>query len=252
MSAVPRVHPAADRGFEQGAADYERGRPGYPPAAVATLAEALRLGPGVVVVDLAAGTGKLTRELIRTRAEVIAIEPVRAMRETLTAALPHVRVLDGTAEAMPLDEGSADAVAVAQAFHWFDGERALAEIHRVLRPGARLGLVWNKRDETDPLQRALTGIVEPYRRGAPAHGSLAWKDAFARPRLFGPLEERHLSWRQRTDREGVVARMTSISFIAALPEVERQRVAARVGELVPAEGEVDLAYDTHLYWCERR
>ena len=98
------------------------------------LAERLRLGPGRTVVDLAAGTGKLTRELVRTGAEVIAVEPLAEMRAELP---PEATALEGTAEAIPLGDGSADAVTVAQAFHWFDAEPALAEIHRVLRPERR-------------------------------------------------------------------------------------------------------------------
>jgi SAM-dependent methyltransferase len=249
---MPRVHPAAATGFELGVGDYERGRPGYPPEAVRVLCEALRLAPGRTVLDLAAGTGKLTRELVKTGADVIAVEPVRAMRETLAAALASVRVLDGTAEALPVPDASVDAVAVAQAFHWFDGDRALAEIRRALRPRGRLGLVWNKRRETDPLQRAITTLVEPYRAGVPGHTSLAWKEAFARTSFFTPLEEWHVSWRQTTDVDGVVARVTSISFIAALPDGERARVAARARDLVAGDERVELAYDTHLYSCERR
>ena len=135
----------AARGFQAGAEAYERGRPGYPTDAVDALTDALGVGPGATVVDLAAGTGKLTRLLVPSGATVIAIEPVDAMRRTLAAMLPRVPVVAGTAESMPLRDGSAGAVVAAQAFHWFDGEAALAEIHRVLAPGGRLGLVWNVR-----------------------------------------------------------------------------------------------------------
>lgn len=245
------IHPAAAEGFDRGVADYERGRPGYPPAAVARLVEALRLGPGVAVCDLAAGTGKLTRELVACGAEVIAVEPVRAMRAAL-ARLPGVRVLEGTAESLPLGDAAVGAVTVAQAFHWFDGERALAEIHRVLGPRGRLALIWNRRDERQALQRRITEIVEPYRGDAPRHSSLAWKSAFEGTTLFTPLAELRFPWVQDVDAEGLAARVTSISFIAALPEPERTQVARRVRELVPASGALPFAYDTHLYWCERR
>jgi SAM-dependent methyltransferase len=143
---VTRLPPAASMGFARAAAAYERGRPGYPSAAVDFLAARLRLGPGRRVVDLAAGTGTLARSLPATGAEVIAVEPVAEMRAALPA---RARAVDGTAEA------SADAVAVAQAFHWFDGDAALAEIHRVLRPGGALALVWNRRrtDDSQNLDR---------------------------------------------------------------------------------------------------
>src|SRR4051812_40459047 len=127
-------------GFALSAQAYEEGRPGYPPAAL----EPLKLGAGMTVLDLAAGTGKLTRALAASEATVIAVEPVAEMR----AALPEsVTALDGTAETIPLEAGSVDLVTVAQAFHWFDGPAALAEIHRVLVPGGRLAVLWNRRVE---------------------------------------------------------------------------------------------------------
>lgn len=129
------VHPAAARGFSRSSALYERARPGYPPAAVAWLAECLGIGPGAAVLDLAAGTGRLTRLLATTGADVVAVEPVAEMRAAIGSG-----ALAGTAEAIPVADGRVDAVTVGEAFHWFDGLRALAEIHRVLRPGGRLGL----------------------------------------------------------------------------------------------------------------
>ncbi len=128
-----RIDDAAE-GVGRAADAYERGRPAYPVPAVAWLAEALGVAPGTVVVDLGAGTGKLTRMLAAYGATLVAVEPVAAMRAKLAASMPGMRALEGTAESMPLPDGSADAVTVGQAFHWFDGERALAEIHRVLRP----------------------------------------------------------------------------------------------------------------------
>jgi len=245
------IHRAAASGFERGVADYERGRPGYPREAVGWLLDALALGEGTRVLDLAAGTGKLTRELVGAGADVVAVEPVRAMREALAAALPSVRVLDGTAEAIPLADDSVDAVTVAQAFHWFDAERAFAELHRVLRPGGRLALVWNVRDQSDPLQLRITELVEPYRGDAPSHASLAWRDAFEQTDLFSPLEERRLAWTQVTDADGLVARVASISFVAALQEDALRQVAPRVRALAEPSGPIELAYETQVLWCER-
>jgi ubiquinone/menaquinone biosynthesis C-methylase UbiE len=138
------VHEAAARGFARSADAYDRARPDYPAPAIAWLRERLDLHPGRTVVDLAAGTGKLTRPLAATGATVVAIEPVAEMRARIGPAAE--RALDGTAEAMPLPDGSADAVTVGQAFHWFDGPAALAEIHRVLRPAARLVIEIMHRD----------------------------------------------------------------------------------------------------------
>src|SRR4051794_39548019 len=118
--ADDRIPTAAAEGFQQGAEAYEASRPSYPPDAVARIVEVAALGPGRRVLDLAAGTGKLTRLLVESGADVVAVEPVVAMRETLEQALPAVESLDGTAEAIPLDDASVDAITVAQAFHWFD------------------------------------------------------------------------------------------------------------------------------------
>jgi len=129
--------------FARSADAYERARPGYAPEAVAFLAERLGLGPGRVVVDLAAGTGKLARQLVPSGARVVAVEPLAEMRSLIPEG---IEVLDGTAEAIPLPDDFADAVTVAQAFHWFDAEAALRQIERVLRPGGSLALVSNRRD----------------------------------------------------------------------------------------------------------
>ena len=129
--------------FARSADAYERARPGYAPEAVAALVERLDLGPGSVVVDLAAGTGKLARQLVPSGARIIAVEPLAEMRSLVPAG---IEVLDGTAEAIPLPTASADAVTVAQAFHWFDAEAARREIERVLRPGGLLALVSNRRE----------------------------------------------------------------------------------------------------------
>ena len=125
------MHPVAAAGFASAADVYDRARPSYPEEAVAWMAQRCELGEGKTVVDVGAGTGKLTRLLPTTRAHVIAVEPVAEMRAKLTG----VQALDGTAEEIPLPDGSADVITVAQAFHWFDHERALPELHRVLKPG---------------------------------------------------------------------------------------------------------------------
>jgi SAM-dependent methyltransferase len=236
------IHPAAAAGFSRSVEAYERGRPEYPAAALAPLG----LRPGLVVLDLAAGSGKLTRRLLDHGMEVIAVEPVAEMR----AALPgEARVLDGTAEAIPLDDDSVDLVTVGQAFHWFDGDAALAEIHRVLRRGGRLALLWNRRVEDDPVNQALDAIVDPHRSGAPTHRYDAWRAVFERTTLFGPLEEHVFPNEQVLDADGLADRVGSISFIASLPDVERAAVIAAVRELaargpvtVPYRAEVQIAH----------
>ncbi|HWJ96893.1 MAG TPA: methyltransferase domain-containing protein, partial [Acidimicrobiales bacterium] len=150
MGTADGISDVAAEGFGAGAAAYEKGRPSYSDDVVAWLVERLGIAPGRTVVDLAAGTGKLTRLLAATGASVTAIEPVDAMRDQLLQACPGVEAVSGTAEAIPLPDRTVDALTVAQAFHWFDPAAALAEIARVLRPGGALGIVFNERDTREP------------------------------------------------------------------------------------------------------
>jgi SAM-dependent methyltransferase len=252
------IHEAAARGFARAADAYEHGRPGYSPAAVEHLCDALGIGPGRAVLDLAAGTGKLTRLLVPTGAELVAVEPVGEMRAALARGLPGVTALAGTAEDIPLAADSVDAVVAGSAFHWFHGDEALAEIHRVLLPGGRLGLLWNVRDESVPWVAELTAIMEPHRGSAPRYRSGAWKEAFRRRAIFSPLrcaEFRHV---HRLEPEAVVARVASVSFIAALGERDIADVLARVRALLAHDPAtrgrevVELPYRSDVYWCSAR
>jgi SAM-dependent methyltransferase len=248
------LHPAA-RGFDTTADAYERARPTYPPDAVAALAEALAIGPGRTVVDLAAGTGKLTRLLVPTGARLIAVEPLEAMRSRLAAVVPEAEVYDGTAEAIALPDRSADAAVVAQAFHWFDGPRALAEIARVLRPDARggLGLLWNVRDLTVDWVHRLAEITEPHATDVPRHRTGAWREAFETTARFTPLEHRQFAFEHEVDADTMVDRIRSISWISVLPEQERDDVLGRVRRLfegMPAR--FPVPYHTELWWCRLR
>jgi SAM-dependent methyltransferase len=242
------MHEAAGTGFARAPELYERARPGYPPAAVAWLARRLSLGPGRRVLDLAAGTGKLSRPLAVTGADVVAVEPLAGMRERIG---PGIEALEGTAEAIPLPDGAVDAVTVAQAFHWFDGPAALAEIHRVLRPGGALALVWNRRPLEDPLQAAIERIIAPHRGTVPAHRGGTWREAFEHTTLFGPLEERTFPNEQPADAEALAGRVGSISFIAALADAERAAVLADVRALA-GDGSGVLRYVCEVFACDRR
>jgi SAM-dependent methyltransferase len=234
------VHPSAATGFARSVEAYERARPEYPPEAIAWLAEELDLRPGRTVVDLAAGSGKLTRPLAQLGCEVIAIEPVAEMRAAIG---PTARALDGTAEAIPLPDDSADAVTVGQAFHWFDGPKALAEIARVLRPGGALALIWNRRPtESSALHAAISEMIAPYRGDAPSHGSGAWRETFA----GRELAERRLHFSQRLDADGLADRVGSTSFVAALDDSTREPLLERVRALVP-DGPVDVPYVCELH-----
>jgi SAM-dependent methyltransferase len=238
------IHPAAAVGFARSAEAYERARPDYPPVAL----EPLRLSPDLVIVDLAAGTGKLTRLLAGSGATVIAVEPVAEMRAALPAS---VEVLEGTAERIPLDTASADLVTVAQAFHWFEGDAALAEIHRVLRPGGRLALVWNRRVTEDPVNQAIEAILGPHRADVPAHRWNHWRASFERTALFGPFEEHTFPTEQHLDADGMADRIGSTSFIASLPDDERAKVLKEARALATC-GRVTVPYRTEVQIAERR
>jgi SAM-dependent methyltransferase len=239
------VHEAAAVGFARSAQAYERGRPGYPDAAVDRLVAAL---PGRAVVDLAAGTGKLTRALVARGLDVVAVEPVAEMRAAIAAP---ARAVEGTAEAIPLADAGVDAVTVAQAFHWFDGPRALAEIHRVLRPGGVLALLWNRRDTRDALQGRITDVLEPHRGDVPAHRDEAWRAVLRDSPLFGPLSEATFTNEQHVDAEGLADRVGSISFVAAMDAAERERLLAEIRALA-GDGTVTLRYVVELQLATRR
>lgn len=254
---IDGVHPSAARGFGAGADAYERGRPTYPAEAVAYLIETLGIASGSLVVDVAAGTGKLTRLLVPTGAELIAVEPVAPMRERLMEILPGIRVLDATAESLPLADASADAVTVAQAFHWFDAPRAATEIARVLKPAAGLGLIWNVRDQRVGWVAELTAIMEPHRAGTPTHRNAAWRGGFAQSDRFTPLVERSFPYEQHLTPALVVDRVMSVSFIAALSAAERETVADEVRAVLASHPEtrgedVALPHRTDVYTCARR
>jgi SAM-dependent methyltransferase len=243
---VSELHPAT-RGFAA-AGVYERGRPDYPAAAIARIASRLELRRGRTVLDLAAGTGKLTRLLLPSGANLIALEPVREMRSQLERQVPGVATIAGTAERIPLADGYVDAVTVGQAFHWFKRDDALREIHRVLRPGAGLALIWNARDERHPLQAALSEIIDPLEGDTPRRKQANWKTLLEESGLFERSERSLFDHVQEVDEQGLVERLLSISFIAAAPEAVRADVEARVRAVArEAEHPLRLPYMTELY-----
>lgn len=227
----PRIPAAAAAGFGRGAADYERARPSYPADAVDFVVEGCALGPGRTVVDVAAGTGKLTRLLVPCGADVLAVEPVAEMRAELERAVPRATVVDGTAEALPLDDASVDAVTVAQAFHWFDAPVALGECHRVLRLGGWLVLVWNVRDTSVPWVERFGELLVEAGGAKPYEEGTDWAAVVAAHGGFTVLEERRFANDQEVTPDDLVARAASTSFVSALPDDERAAALARVRSL---------------------
>lgn len=239
------VHDAAARGFERHAAIYARSRPSYHPAVIAHLVD--RYGRTGTVVELGAGTGILTAELVAAGVAVVAVEPVAAMRAELRASVPGAEVVDGTAEAAPVAGGSADAVVAAQAFHWFDPARALDEIHRVLRPGGALITVWNVTDDSAAWVAALGRVVEPYAGDAPRRETMAWRRAIDADPRFEPVDDLAVPNPRRATPDGVVDRVLSTSFIAALPGDEQALVEADVRAVVAGLGDdFDHPHTTEL------
>ena len=217
------------------AESYERRRPTYPAALLEWLVDRLRLRPGTTVIDLGAGTGKLTRDLVPTGARVIAVEPLPEMRAQLEAAVPGAEVLAGSAEELLLPDESVDAVVAASAFHWFDTERALEEIHRVLVPGGALATVGNGRDLADPLQREIQTIIGTYL--PTAEQILSWIPVVDASPLFGPAEEFATTFEQWFDADGLAERIGTISYVARLPAGERARVLEQVRDVGEAQPE---------------
>ncbi|WP_426111120.1 class I SAM-dependent methyltransferase [Pseudomonas sp. DSP3-2-2] len=251
------VHKAAQVGFSKEASTYTQGRPDYPGEIQPWLRNTLGISPGSTVIDLGAGTGKLTRVLESMDIEVIAVEPVEAMRSEFARHLPDTRILEGTAEAIPLQAGVAQALVCAQAFHWFANETALGEIHRVLEPGGRLGLIWNVRDESVDWVAAITRIITPYEGDTPRFHTGGWRLPF-NGRYFSAPELTCFDYTHTGTAQTVILdRFLSVSFIAALPAAQKERVADQLRTLIgthPAlrgRETIEFPYQTQAFLCRR-
>jgi SAM-dependent methyltransferase len=233
-------------------ADYERGRPGYAPPVVGVPG----LPRSAAVLELAAGTGKLTRLLVDEFVQVLAVEPDPEMRRRFRLLCPRGTLLGGTAEQIPLADASVDGVFVAEAFHWFDHERALAEIARVLRPAGALVLMWNvpAGPVTPPISE-VEQLLEPLwpdeiempldldpHRFPHARD---WRRAFAHS-VFEPLQESQFANVHTVDRDGLVAFFGSMGWIGGLQEEERQSVLDEVRARLTAV-EHRLPFVTHVH-----
>jgi len=246
------INEIAARGFSSAADVYERGRPGYAAEAVAWVCERLGIGPGRTVLDLAAGTGKLTRDLVPSGAAVIAVEPLDEMRGHLGRTAPDVKALKGTAEDIPLADASVDAVVCAQAFHWFDPDRALPEVHRVLRPGGGLALLYNSRDLGDRIQKTLDDMLEPYRGAVERHWTKAHDDVVGKSRLFGEVES--TTWRseQPVSLDGLLEMAASRSYVASLEDGPRAELLDSIrAEFADEPEPIVLQYVVEVYVADR-
>jgi SAM-dependent methyltransferase len=213
------IDPAA-ASFEGIAAEYEYGRPSWPDAAV----ESVGLLRHAVVVDLGAGTGKLTRVLLEHFDRVVAVEPLDGMRALIPEA---AEVLDGTAEEIPLPDGSADAVFCGESFHWFDWPRALPETARVLRRGGVLAMLWNRgRHGFAPEIEAILDCIS-HSPGERRYRASAWRDAF-QGAPFEPLEHAAFTNEHDVTADGLVARIGSWSQFTTRAPAEREQLLAQI------------------------
>jgi ubiquinone/menaquinone biosynthesis C-methylase UbiE len=233
------------RGFADGSL-YNAARPDYPQPAIEHFVKTIGIVPTMHVLDLGAGTGIFTRQILPYVAKVTAVDPSLSMRESLRSATSDVEVLEGSDVAIPLGDGVVDAVFVAQAFHWFDAPRALVEIHRVLVPGGALGLIWNERDESvhwvDKLSRAMRwDIQQPYKVGTDFSEVIA-----AGP--FEDVERVEFKHAQTLTREGLYQRVLTTSYISVMSDAEREPLMKDVASVVERQMEpILLPYVTNVY-----
>jgi SAM-dependent methyltransferase len=240
------LHPLSV-GFAEVAGAYERGRPEYAPAVAGAIAAELHIPAGARVLDLAAGTGKLTRALLGIGLDVVAVEPQPALREVLAASVGVERVHEGVAEAIPLPDGSVAAVTVADAFHWFDHAAALAEIRRVLRGGGGLAVLsvapdWGEASWAHEVGTLMAGM-------RPAHPGIdgpSWKDSLRAAGGWSEPREVRLTSMQPALPEQITDYLASISWVAALPEDQRTEKLERVREIVDA-GETPAELPVHFF-----
>jgi len=247
ITLLPRVIDPA-RSFDLAAEAYEATRPSYPEEVL----DHVPVSAEATVLDLGAGTGKLTRVLARRYAHVIAVEPLDGMRGILERVVPGVQALAGSAERIPLDDASVDAVFAAQAFHWFDHDRAIPEIARVLRPGGVLALVWNGPDESrpNPLPADYIAYLDELRRERSTFDeSTPWRDLIARG-PFNEAQEVAVPHDHVLNRAGLLDNTRSVSWIASREAVDHARVLARLGELLP-EGTYAIPNLANVLWAVR-
>ena len=234
---------------------YERGRPAYATAVAAGLAAEFGLHGDSRVLDLAAGTGQLARLFLPLVGSVVAVEPSAPMRHVLARRLPSVETLEGRAERIPLPDQSVDAAVVGNAFHWFDGDAAVGELARVLRPGGGLAVLWNVALSSEPpWPRRLEQLVDELRAKAlpPTRDCTSgmWRPALDRARhLFEPLQFSAIAHERSLDQEAFVSGVASFSFIAAMADDDRRPVLTEVRALAPKE--CVLRMRTECYWTRR-
>lgn len=251
------VDPRAASGFASVADAYQQGRPTYPTQMIDQIMTSLDLDDTSSVLDLAAGTGQLSRLLQRQVERMIAVEPVATMRAKIAADVPTVQVVDGTAEAIPLEDATVDAVVVGEAFHWFSTVTAAAEIARVLVPLGRVALLWNTPTwtaDTVPWLDDFRRIIAHHRAAAGTYpaGERSWQEPLEKTGLFERPTHLEATHTQTLDCEGFLAQMASWSWIANLDDHQRTTVLDNVRLTLRDAGNIVIPYRTDLYLMHRR
>jgi ubiquinone/menaquinone biosynthesis C-methylase UbiE len=255
----PRLDPLAEA-FAGIAETYDSARPGYSREPFDWAWSQLGLGDGSTVLDLAAGTGKLSQVLAGRGADLLAVEPLAEMRRLLAQRVPEATVLDGTAESIPLQDGAVDAVFVGEAFHWFDGDLALPEIHRVMRPRGGLAVVWNhghwdlQPAEAELFER-LDQVPAPDVRPQNRPYTNLWREPFARLGLFEPMRRQSFERVLQLSIAATVDLMMSWSYVAARPAEERDQLRLDLIAILERhahDGTIQLGYRTDIDITRRR
>jgi SAM-dependent methyltransferase len=239
------LHPLAQQ-FASVADVYERGRPDYPPAVVGALAAELGLMPGASVLDLGAGTGKLSRALLAAGLDVVAVEPLPSLRELLCDQIGDERVREGVAEDIPLADASVDAVTVADAFHWFDHKATIPEVRRVLRSGGGLAVLSMVPDWSGASwAHDLGTLIADLRPEHPHFDGPPWHEAVRDDRGWTSPWELRVTSVQPGQPDRIVDHLSSMSWIAAMPEPDRSSTVSRIRELV-VSGETPSELSIHV------
>ena len=237
---------------------YERGRPRYEPHVIATIGEVA----GPRILDVGAGTGRMSAPLLQAGYDVVAVEPLDEMRAILAGHIGPERALAGRAEALPLEDASVDGAVSSDAWHWFDGERAAGELARVVRPSGAVVVcttypAWFKaEDEAPHWWLDLRAVYAALPKGDHPAFARGWRrpESFDDHPAFGEVQMRSVPFVHHTDREGIVAHWASMSFVASLPEGQRTELLGELDAMLARRGiaEVDVPYRAELWITRRR
>lgn len=240
-------HVVAIEGFGSDPERYERGRPGYPVSAVQAVLDALGDVAGAVIADIGAGTGKLTRELVASGSTVVAVDPVPAMTDVIIKQGIKAHVVTGAAETLPFADNSLAGLTVAQAFHWFEGDKAWDEFARVLRPGSAAVFTWNARIRTNTWVEEIWKLLDGVEKHAP-WSNRDQPSRFPEHAHFAEMTKQHFEHRVPMTEAAVFDRLTSVSHVAILPEDEQQRLIAQTRQIIrSSKGPLEFPYRTDVY-----